>query len=188
MKPYPYLKLIAVACLGALTSCETPPKPQRMSISASLRPTSSLSGQVFQEVNSYRYSHGKSALQRHSGLDRIAQDHCEYLRQRRGTFGLSGANVSHFGFESRAINARERYHMGAVSENVAAARQPGKSAAPLLVNLWSRSGSHEANMRNSWTHTGVGVVVDSDGMVFATLLFGCINHSQLATRKRFTGQ
>jgi uncharacterized protein YkwD len=143
---------------------------------------------VFQEVNSYRRSHGKSDLQRHSGLDRIAQEHSEYLRKRRGTFGINGANVSHFGFESRAINARERYQMGATSENVAAASRSGKSAAPLLVQLWSNSRSHEANMRNSWTHTGVGVVVDSDGMVFATQLFGCITHSQLTNRKRFGGQ
>lgn len=182
------MKVIAVACLGALASCATPPKPQKMSVSASIRPSSSLSGQVLQEVNSYRRSHGKFELQRHSGLDRIAQEHSEYLRQHRGTFGLNGANVSHFGFESRAIIARERYQMGAVSENVAAANHPGRSAAPVLVQLWSQSDSHEANMRNSWTHTGVGVVVDHDGMVFATQLFGCINYSQLASRKRFTGQ
>jgi uncharacterized protein YkwD len=188
MKTYPYMKVIAVACMGALVSCATSPKPQKMSVSASPRPSSSLSGQVLQEVNSYRRSHGKSELQRHPGLDRLAQEHCEYLRKHRGTFGLNGGNVSHYGFESRAINARERYQMGAVSENVAAATHPGKSAAPLLVKLWSQSKSHDANMRNSWTHTGVGVVVDHDGMVFATELFGCINHSQLTTRNRFNGQ
>jgi len=188
MKTHPYMKVTAVACMGALASCATPPEPQKVSVSASPRPSSSLSGQVLQEVNSYRRSHGKSELQRHPGLDRLAQEHCEYLRKGRGNFGLNGSNVSHFGFESRAINARERYQMGAVSENIAAANYPGKKIGPVLVQLWSNSKGHDANMRNSWTQTGVGVVVDSDGMVFATQIFGCVNHSQLTTRNRFNGQ
>lgn len=187
MKTYPYMKVIAVACMGALASCAPPPQTQKMSVSASPRPSASLSGQVLQEVNSYRRSHGKSELQRHAGLDRLAQEHCEYLRKNRGTFGLNGSNVSHYGFESRAVTARERDQMSAVSENVAAAKYPGKNMGPVLVKLWSESKGHDANMRNSWTHTGVGVVVDGDGTVFATQLFGCLNQSQLATRNRFNG-
>lgn len=185
MKTYPYMKVIAVACVGALASCATPPKTTRMPVSASLRPDSSLSGQVLQEVNSYRRSHGAADLQRHAGLDRLAQEHCEYLRQNRGKFGLYGKNVSHFGFEGRALLARERYHMESVSENVAAANYPGKKPAPVLLKLWSESKDHEYNMRGAWTQTGVGVVVDSDGMVFSTQLFATVSHSQLATRERF---
>ena len=188
MKTHPYMKVIAVACMGALASCATPPETRKMSVSASPRPTSSLSGQVVQEVNSYRRSHGKSELQRHPGLDRLAQEHSEYLRNKRGTFGLNGSNVSHYGFENRAINARERFQMGAISENVGAANHPGQKKPPVLVRLWSESKGHDANMRNSWTHTGVGVVVDNDGMVFATQLFGCINESHYANRSQFGTQ
>jgi hypothetical protein len=39
-------------------------------------------------------------------------------------------------------------------------------------------------MTESWTHSGVGVVVDSDGMVFATQIFATKNQSQLAMRER----
>lgn len=185
MKTYPYMKVIAVACIGALASCATQPVTTRMSVSASLHPDSSLSGRILSEVNSYRRSHGASDLQRHAGLDRLAQEHCEYLRKNRGSFQLYGKNVSHFGFEGRAIVARERYQMANVSENVAAASYSGSNPGPLLVKLWSESKDHEFNMRSHWTHTGIGVVVDSDGMVFATQLFSTVSYSQRASRERF---
>ncbi len=185
MKTNAYLKVIVVACAGVLASCATPPQTTKVPMSASLHPDHSLSGQVLQEVNSYRRSHGASELQRHAGLDRLAQEHCEYLRQHRGSFGIYGANVSHFGFEGRAMMARERFQMQSCSENVAAANYPGKSPAPILVKLWSESESHNYNMLASWTHTGVGVVVDSDGMVFSTQLFATVAYSQIASRGRF---
>lgn len=189
MKTYPYLKVIAVACVGALASCATKPetKTTRMPVSASLRPDSSRTGQVLQEVNSYRRSHGGMDLERHAGLDRLAQEHCEYLMQHRGTFSLIGKNVSHIGFEGRTLVARERYQMQSVSENVAAANHLGKNPAPTLIRLWSESKGHEYNMRGEWTHTGIGMVTDSDGMVFCTQLFSTVNHSQLAMRDRFSG-
>lgn len=186
MKTYPYLKVIAVACVGALASCATIPETKRMPVSASLRPDSSLTGRLLTEVNSYRRSLGKSDLQRHAGLDRLAQEHCEYLRQHRGQFQIYGKNVSHFGFEGRAMVARERYQMISVSENVAAASNPGSNPASVLIKLWVNSKDHEYNMRSQWTHTGIGVVKDSDGMVFATQLFSTVSYSQLATRDRFS--
>ena len=185
MKTYPYLKAIVVACVGALASCATQPQTQKMQVSGSLRPDNSLAGQVFQEVNSYRRSHGASNLQRHAGLDQLAQKHCEYLRKNRGTFGVYGKNVSHMGFEGRALMAREAYHMENISENVAAANHPGTAAAPEIIKLWAASKDHEFNMRSAWTHSGVGVVVDSDGTVFATQLFATVTSSQMTSRERF---
>ena len=185
MKTYPYLKVIVVACCGALASCATSPETTRMPVSASLRPDSSLAGRILTEVNSYRRSRGASDLQRHAGLDRLAQEHCEYLRQHKGTFDIYGKNVSHFGFEGRALVAREHYQMLSVSENVASATNPGSNPAPVLVKLWAGSKDHEYNMRSEWTHTGIGVVKDSDGMVFATQIFSTVNHSQLGLRDRF---
>lgn len=137
------------------------------------------------EVNSYRRSLGASDLQRHPGLDRLAQEHCEYLRQHKGTSGLYEKNASHFGFEDRVLLVRERYQMRSVSENVAAATHPGDNPAPVLVRLWAESKNHEYNMRSEWTHTGIGVVKDSDGTVFATQLFSTVKNSHLTTRDRF---
>ena len=187
MKTYPYMKVIAVACVGALASCAPQPQTTRMPVSASLHPESSRTGQVLQEVNSYRRNHGASDLQRHAGLDRLAQEHSEYLMRHRGTFSLSGKNVSHMGFEGRALVARERYQMENISENVAAASHLGNAPAPTLVKMWSESKGHDHNMRGSWTHTGIGLVKDSDGMVFCTQLFSTVTYSQLTTRNRFSG-
>lgn len=177
---------LAVAAFAAvaLASCANPPATQKIQVSAEVRPDSSISGRVLQEVNSYRASRGKNQLTRHSGLDRLAQEHCEYLRQHRGTFSLNGRNVSHFGFEGRTLVARERYNMSSVSENVAASTRCANPATAML-NLWKESKDHHKNMLDAWTHTGMGVVVDSDGMIFATQLFATPNYGQLSTRERF---
>lgn len=172
-------------CAGAIVACASKPEFSKVAVSAPTRPDASLSAQVFQEVNAYRHSQGAKELQRHAGLDRLAQQHCEYLRQHRGTFLLSGKNVSHFGFEGRALFARTRYHMTAISENVAASSQAGTHPAPVLVRLWAGSKDHRKNMLGDWTDTGIGAVVDSDGTVFATELFATVSYSQLAPRERF---
>lgn len=187
MKTHPYSKVIAVACIGALASCAAPTVTKRVPVSASLHPDSSLAGEVLQEVNSYRRSHNATELERHAGLDRLAQEHSEYLRQHRGTFTLEGKNVSHIGFEGRTLVARERYKMSSVSENIVAAHSPDKNPGPTLVNLWASSKGHEYNMRSAWTYTGIGIVVDDDGMVFCTELFATANTSQLTTRQKFGG-
>lgn len=180
------MKVITVTCLGALASCATQPVTTKVPVSASLQPDTSLSGQVFKEVNAYRRNHGVSDLERHAGLDRLAQAHCVYLSQHHGEFGLYGKNVSHYGFEGRALAARESYQMDNISENVATANNPGSNPAPCLIKLWAASKDHDYNMRSSWTHSGVGVLVAKDGTVIATQLFATISHSQLASRDRFT--
>lgn len=186
MKTYPYLKTLAVACVGAtLASCASTPAPTRVPVSGSFRPDSSLSGKVLTEVNSFRRNIGVNELQRHAGLERLAQEHCEYLRKNRGKFGLYGKNVSHFGFEGRALVARERYQMFSVSENVAATSQVGNNPGQAFVKLWSESKDHAYNMKSAWTHTGVGVVVDDDGTVYSTQLFATVSNSQMNLRERF---
>ena len=200
MKPHPYTLFMGVLCAAALASCANPPETTRLKVSASLESShpgsaspkpaisdGSVSSRVYQEVNSYRRSRGAGDLQRHPGLDRLAREHSEYLRKHRGTFSLSGRNVSHFGFEGRALAARELFQMENVSENVAACQRTSASQVPsMLVGLWKGSRDHHKNMCDSWTHTGVGVVVDSDGMVFATQLFSTVNYSSTNTRDRFT--
>lgn len=186
MKTQPTTRLLAVVCAGALASCASPPASTRLPVSANNNhPDGSVSGRLFQEVNHCRRSVGENELQRHPGLDRLAQEHSEYLRNHRGTFSLSGKNVSHFGFEGRALIARERYQMENVSENVAAAVEPGGTKTTTLINLWKGSKGHHKNMLDEWTHSGMGVVVDSDGMVFATQIFATVSNSQMSVRERF---
>lgn len=188
MKTKSSLKFFTLACIAALASCAPQPDKSRMPVSASIRPRPdhSLSGRVFDAVNSYRRAHHASDLQRHAGLDRLAQDHCEYLRKHRGEGTIYGKNVSHAGFEGRTLIARERFNMMSISENVAAANHPGEDAPNVLVKLWSGSKDHNYNMLSEWTYAGVGVVVDSDGMVFSTQIFATVSNSQLTFRNRLS--
>jgi uncharacterized protein YkwD len=186
MKTYTLLKTMVLAGAGILTSCTTQPKSETLKVSASIRPESSLSGRIHQEVNNYRRSKGSTALPRHPGLDRLAQQHCEYLRNNSGKFSLYGKNVSHYGFEGRAVVAREKYQMRNVSENVAATTGGGSTNAPaMLVRLWTNSRDHEHNMSDSWTYTGIGSIVTEDGSVIATQLFATYNPSQMTMTERF---
>jgi uncharacterized protein YkwD len=186
MKTHPAAQFVALVCAGALASCANSPEPTRIPVSTTLRPDTSISSLVVRDVNAYRRSKGAQELQRHSGLDRLAQEHSEYLRKHRGTFVIHGKNVSHSGFEGRTLIARQRYQMISVSENVAAASKRDSAPSTVLVGLWKGSKDHHKNMIDKWTHTGVGVVVDSDGMVFATQLFSTMNYSQIAARDRFS--
>lgn len=185
MKTHPCFTLIAGACAAVLASCANQPVPNKMPVSASIKSDSSVTGRLFQEVNSYRASNGKAAVQRHPGLDKLAQQHSEYLRAHRGTFSLSGRNVSHIGFEGRALQARERYQMENMSENVAAATRVGSKGTDTLLQLWQGSKDHNKNMLDDWTYSGIGVAVDEDGTMFATQLFGNASMSQLTMRNRF---
>lgn len=143
-----------------------------------------VSNQVFHTVNAYRHQKGKGSLERHSGLDRLARLHCEYLVAHRGQFSLHGKNVSHYGFQERVLAARRHYGMDSVSENVVAGQVSAANPAPELLEIWKRSKSHHINLLQSWRLTGVGSVKAGDGTIFCTQLFAtkAIGHQQLRDR------
>lgn len=143
---------------------------------------------VFEQVNRYRQSTGSARLVDHSGLNKLALQHSEYMRRHRGTFGIYGKNVTHIGSEGRSLVAMRIYNFINYSENVAATMKCVSDArsASKLVGLWTNSPDHLAAMESSsYTHTGVGIVTDTDGTVFATQIFGTMTNNQLATRQRF---
>ncbi len=152
------------------------------------RDCQSIANSIFNDVNAYRREHGSRNLQRHPGLERLAMEHCEYLRRNRGTFNLYGKNVSHDGAEGRSLAAIRNLKMLNSSENIASIMRSPTDAqtSRSIVNMWEKSKNHEYGMRSdAWTHTGVGVLVDADGQVFATQLFGTLSLSHLDTRERF---
>lgn len=161
----------------AITSCSSNNPP------ATPLPYSdnSTSQGVYNDVNAYRAKLGLSPIKRHEGLDRLAKAHSEFLRQNRGKFNLSkNGNVSHIGYDGRAATARVKYDISDLHENVASGPK-GTS----IANLWILSPKHESTMRSNWSYTGVGVVVDSDGMIFATQLFGNTGPTEMMYRQRF---
>lgn len=179
--------LAMAAGVFALASCASQPTARKVPVSASVQPKNPISDRIYQDVNGYRASRGASQLRRHAGLDRLAQAHSQYLLEKRGTFGLHGSNVSHMGFEGRALVAREHYQMSAVSENVAAVNGRSENeASQALLKLWKGSPEHHENMVDDWQFTGIGTAVAEDGTVFSTQLFANEGVGRMLTRTRFT--
>ena len=176
--------LAAVAlCGGLLASCAQPSAVYKVPMSAKASSDKSLTTRLLNEVNSYRASKGTGPVVRSPGLDRMAQEHCEFLVRNRGRFKLQGTNVSHDGFESRCLKARQLYNMPTLGENVAALQTTSSSA---LVSAWANSPGHAFTMKADWQQTGIGILVDQDGMVFATQIFGTPSSSQMALSRRIT--
>lgn len=184
MKTSPYAKLFAAALAGVLASCSSPSTTvTRMPVSSPIVSDSSLAGKVFNEVNSYRAARGKASLQRHSGLDRLAQQHCDYLVKTAGSYDLYGKNISHIGFEGRALTASHTYNITSLGENVVSSTN---HSARYLVEVWSRSKAHEHNMKSDWYCTGVATAVAADGTVISTQLFGAApSMSGMDLKQRF---
>ena len=186
MKTIPSHLLAAAAGAMLLASCG--PKLDSTTVLMSsgpvLKSDGSLAGNIHAQVNAYRESKGKPALPRHAGLDRMAQQHSEFMRRNRGKFGGASGNLTHYGFEERALNAQRNMNMSNVAENVATCSGSYGSAANTLFNAWKGSSSHDKNIRGTWNATGIGVVVDDDGTVFATQLFASENHSPMAMSDR----
>lgn len=130
-----------------------------------------LAAEVHAAVNEYRRGMGKAGFERNAGLDRLAQQHSEYLRAHRGSFSLVGRNISHFGFENRVVVAKRALGMESVSENLLAGKRPGGYSGRDVVEAWNRSAGHHQNLWGDWECTGVGVAVDADGMIFVTQLY-----------------
>jgi len=184
MKILPSFHLLAMCCAGTLAGHAAPALAAKVPVASAPRSNMSLAGQVFDAVNAYRRSQGAANLERHAGLDHLAQQHCEYLREHRGSFVLRGKNVSHIGFEGRAMYARVYYHMDNISENVVAVERAGSNPAPTLVALWKASKDHQKAMVGTWTHSGLGLVLDTDGTVFSVQLFATVNPSLMVTQSR----
>ncbi len=173
MNTTPYNQLLAMALLGTFVSCSPTSTPEvtRVSVSASTASTKNfgnLSGDVYTTVNSYRAKNGKSALERHAGLDQLAQEHCDYLVK---NCGGSGQKINHEGFSTRAFNAERYFNIPSLGENVVSSTT---KTADHLLDLWISSETHESNMRGSWKYTGVGTAIAPDGMVISTQIFGSI--------------
>ncbi len=167
-----WLATSSCAPKASLSASDSRPIP----VSASDGEASNL---LFDQVNSYRKSVGKPPLHRNPNLDKLARSHAEFMRRNRGKFKVYGTNVSHDGFEARTVIARQQYGMSTFHENVAAAPK-GTS----LLKSWVDSHPHELAIRSTWSDSGIAVVKDSDGTMFATQVFGMksLPHTTLQDR------
>jgi len=173
------MKLIPLMCVMAgcgvmLTSCASNSALTRVEMSSAgpSRRNSSIENEVLAEVNAFRRAKGLNELSRHSGLDRLARQHAEFMLRNQGKFGLHGGTATHYGFEERALAAQRMLNMATIGENVIAGQPGSGPIGGALVRGWRGSPKHLANMSEKWQVTGIGVAADDTGCVCATQLFG----------------
>lgn len=171
------VSMLLASCGPQLTTTTVPMSSQPVS-----KGDGTLEGSIHAQVNSFRSSVGRKEVRRHAGLDKMAQQHSDYMRASRGK--SSGGSLTHFGFEERALKAQRMMSMGEVAENIATCSRQGNNAVPVLVNAWKNSTGHMKNMKGQWDVTGIGVSVDSDGTVFATQIFANEDNSHMTMSHR----
>jgi len=184
MRTYLPICLLIIPLIVAVAACSA---PQKLQVAGTIA-DGSIASIVTEDVNRYRLRHGAKSLARHRGLDKLAAAHSRYMMDHRGSFTLYGRNVSHMGSDARWTIAKKVYNFTSMSENVASTPRIGSDqrTADIIVRLWEKSSDHDYAMRhNGWTHTGVGVVVADDGMVFATQLFAYGGEFHDHSRNRF---
>lgn len=158
------LMMVVLGCSHCATA------PDASAVQGTTSGSGDLSKRFYQEVNRYRAQHGKPALERHRGLDRLAREHAACLVRNRGSFGLHGSNVSHAGYKARSRKARAAYGFGSMGENVAG----GHATVREAVRALAKSRNHNHSMLSSWTSTGCAVIADKDGALFSVQLFGSL--------------
>jgi len=93
---------LAIALASLSASCSSSLETTRVQVSSSYgQNNGSLADRINRDINSYRASKGGAALERHRGLDAIAQKHCDYLAARIGNGGLTANSANHDGFDGR---------------------------------------------------------------------------------------
>lgn len=169
------LNILTIAIFGSiyLASCTTQVIYTSVDgFSSSTQNEKSLSNQVLYEVNGYRRKKGRQALTHHTGLAALARSHAQFLRVNRAKKGIRSSDANHHGFGNRVGKAQQTMGFRKVAENVVACRS---GSGTTIVRLWSQSGTHEKTMIEAYQFTGIGTVVDGDGVVFSVQLFGTKN-------------
>ncbi len=110
-------------------------------------------------INEYRVSKGLSTIisdQQYASA--YAVEHTKYM------IDIDRINHDNFGIRSAALKDRGADRVG---ENVAY----GYSTAEGVVNAWLNSPSHKSIIEGKYTHSGFGIITNSQGTYYYTQLF-----------------
>ncbi|HIB47566.1 MAG TPA: CAP domain-containing protein [Flavobacteriaceae bacterium] len=157
--------LLAMVVLFTMASCskDEAPVTEELNYSIDLNLANEtdwvMANEILQLVNDYRISQGLTTIKRdQSYASAYAVDHTQYM--------IEKSQISHDNFGVRASALKER---GAqiVSENVAY----GYDTAEDVVNAWLNSPGHLKTIEGEYTHSGFGVIQNSEGAYYFTQLF-----------------
>jgi uncharacterized protein YkwD len=116
--------------------------------------------QIIVLVNEHRATNGLSDLELSQQTTTQAQSHSENMAD--GT-----TPYSHDGFNERFDILVEQINVVAMGENVAY----GQTSAEQVMEDWINSEGHRTNIEGDYTHIGVGVAQDENGIYFFTQIF-----------------
>lgn len=160
MNNVPTLVLVVIALINGLISCGSTTSEEPLPIAN--YQSSSLEGQVFEEVNRYRTSKGLNSLLLHEGLSSIAQKHSARMAIKE--------KLDHSGYSQRSAQAKFQFGLMNTSENVITYgdRLP---TARKLVQKWIDSPPHKKNMLGDFDSGGLSLLNKND-LIYGTFFFG----------------
>lgn len=115
--------------------------------------------EILQLVNAHRNSIGKQALAFNTLANTLAYEHTLYMIDQR--------DISHDDFDVRANQLFDSENASGVGENVAY----GQQSAQAVMQAWLNSPGHRRNIEGDFTHIGIAVVKNSNGVYYFTQLF-----------------
>lgn len=110
-------------------------------------------------INDYRASKGLNVLILDNYVSKISNEHGEYM--------ILKNQISHDLFELRYKNIVETQNAKKVAENLAYKFNSSQST----LNAWINSPEHKANLDGDFTHFGISIKTNSNGVKFYTNIF-----------------
>lgn len=122
-----------------------------------------LGSRLHQAANSYRRSSGKTPLERHADLDRMAQQHSESMALR--------GKLDHQGALSRTDEVSVRYNVKEKAENVMRWHVQAGMNPQAMLKTWIDSPPHHRNLLGPYAITGLGMAQDEEGNIWVTQIY-----------------
>jgi len=159
------LSLLAMVLMLTVTSCSKDDSiaTEEANYSIDLNLAQETDWQIADDIlvliNEHRISMGLSAIQRDQQYaSAYAVEHTKYMIE------MDRINHDNFSIRSEALKNRGASRVG---ENVAY----GYTSAESVVYAWLNSPTHKDIIEGNYTHSGFGVIPDSNGTFYFTQLF-----------------
>jgi uncharacterized protein YkwD len=117
--------------------------------------------EIFRLVNKYRANRGLKQLEWFGSVAAVCRRHSAKMASKK-------VKVGHDGFDKRQKEISDQIDMNSMAENVATGKGVSQD---FIVEQWSNSPMHKANMEGDYTNTGIGVARGKDGTLYYTQIF-----------------
>ena len=124
-----------------------------------LEDESVISTKILEVINTYRVSKNLSTLTSNRNAKKCALKHSIYMAHI--------GEMNHDDFKDRSKTLFKLENAEKTGENVAY----GYDTAKELVKAWIASPNHKRNIEGDFTNSGIGTIVDDNGMLYFTQIF-----------------